>query len=187
MAMLSPQGRVSFPSVFEPTAMEEGQKPKFSLTLLFDPATMDDQQKKLLQEMVHAADKAAREKFQVGLKEAYKGKQLTNPFRKTDEKPDYYPPGGIFVKFSSLVKPGLVDTAKRQIEEVSGEFYPGCWAHVSYTVYAYDVSGNRGVSFGLKNIQKTKDDESFSGGRSTPDEDFESLVGAADPMDEIAF
>lgn len=176
---LSPQGRVSFPEVFVPKAMEEGQKEKFSLTLLFDPAKMDDAQKAKLRAMYDAADKAAKEKFQVGLKELYKGKALTSPFRKSEEKPDLYDPGLIFVKFSSLVKPGLVDASRQPIGETTGDFYAGCWAHVTYTVYAYDQSGNRGVAFGLKNIQKTKDDDSFGGVRTTPEQDFDVLQEAA--------
>lgn len=186
---MSPQGRVSFPEVFVPKAMEEGQKEKFSLTLLFDPAKMDDAQKAKLRAMKEAADKACREKFQVGLNENYKGKALTNPFRKSEEKPDLYEPGQIFVKFSSMTKPGLVDASRTAIAETSGDFYAGCWAHVTYTVYAYDQSGNRGVAFGLKNIQKTRDDDSFGGVRTTPDQDFDVLesapAGGAD--DEFTF
>lgn len=182
---LSPIGRVTFPEVFVPKAMEEGQKEKFAITLLFNPKTMDDEQRAKLLKMKELAEKACREKFQVGLGEMYKGKALLNPFRKSEEKPDYYEPGLIFVKFSTLVKPGVVDASRTPIQETSGDFYPGCWAHVTYSVFAYDQMGNRGVSFGLKNIQKVRDDESLGGVRTTPDQDFEILAsspagGAAD-------
>lgn len=184
MAM-SPQGRVSFPSVFQATAMEDS-KPKFSLCLLFKIDEMEDGQKSLLKEMKAAAEAAAQEKFGVGLGEEYRGKELRSPFRKSEEKPEYMPPGHIFVRFSSLTKPGLVDPSRDPITEDSGDFYAGCWAHVTYTVYAYDKGGNRGVAFGLKNIQKTKDDESFGTERTSPDDDFEVLE-AATAADDIAF
>lgn len=172
---LSAQGRVSFPELFVPKAMEEGQKEKFSITLIFDPKKMDKDQLGKLQHMKQLADQAAREKFQVGLGELYKGKPVVSPFRSTNEKPDLYPPDLVFVKFSSLIKPGLVDARRLPIGETSGDLYAGCWAHVTYSVYSYDQSGNRGVAFGLKNVQKVRDDESFGGTRTSPDQDFEVL------------
>ena len=187
---LSPKGRVSFPDIFEPKAFNPNDKPKFALTLIF-PAIddMDPAQLELLKAMKAAANAAAMERFKVGLDGEYKGKKLASPFHKTDEKPEYYDPGQIYVKFSSFQKPGLVGPDKTPIDEASGDFYAGCWAHVSYDAYTYDHSGNRGVAFGLRNIQKTGDDESFSGSKTSPDDDFEDVSSEvpAASADEIPF
>lgn len=184
---LSPKGRVSFPDVFEARAFNPNDKPKFALTLIF-PAIdqMEPDQLEKLKAMKAAANEAANERFKVGLDGEYRGKKLVSPFHKTDEKPDYYEPGQIFVKFSSFQKPGLVYPNKKPILEDSGDFYAGCWAHVSFDAYTYDHSGNRGVAFGLRNIQKVADDEPFSGSRTSPDDDFD-CVEAAPSDDEIPF
>jgi hypothetical protein len=46
------------------------------------------------------------------------------------------------------------------------------------TAYAYDKAGNRGVAFGLQNIQKLKDGEAFDG-RSKPEDDFQPVAAPA--------
>lgn len=197
---LSPRGRVSFPSVWEASAMKGGT-PKFSVTLLFNLATMDLKQKQLFSDMANAANEVAQKKFGVKLGDEYPadtGNKLRSPFRKSEEKPKHLAPGHIFVKFASLNKPGVVDESKDDITKVSGDFYAGCWAHCSWTVYAYDEGGNPGVAFGLKNVQKTGDDEAFGAERTTPDEDFQDVreptaVGADiggdsdDGSDDISF
>jgi hypothetical protein len=185
---LSPRGRVSFPTVYVASAMEEGQTPKFSVTLLFKLDEMDAGQKQLFADMGNAANKAAIEKFGVKLGEEFpadSGKKLKSPFRKSEEKPKYLPPGHIFVKFSTISKPGCVDEARDPIDQVSGDFYAGCYAHASWTVYAYDKGGNPGVAFGLKNVQKTSDGEAFGAEKSSPDDDFEVIPVSGD--DDIDF
>jgi hypothetical protein len=66
-----------------------------------------------------------------------------------------------------------VDAAVQPIME-EGEFYAGCYARATISPYAYDKAGNRGVAFGLRNIQKIADGEPFSG-KSKPENDFDSL------------
>lgn len=187
--LLTPRGRVSFPNVYVPTAMEEGKPKKYSVTLLFWPANMDDGQKALLVKMKEEAQKVAMERFgcRLGEKPGGKGKPLASPFHKGSEKPDYYDDDCYFVKFSSRRRPAVVNGQKDDIPEDSADFYAGCWAHLSYTVYAYDVSGNRGVAFGLRNIQKTQDDEAFDGS-TTADEDFDVVSeGKVTDDDDLNF
>lgn len=177
MANISPKGRVSFPNVFRPHAFNEGDVPKFDVTLLFNREDMTEQQLGLFKQMVAEANKASIERFGCKVGETPKkgGRPVASPFRKSEEKPEYYEPGFIFVKFSTRQQPGVVYGDRTPIQPESRDFYAGCWAHVSYTVYAYDKSGNRGVAFGLQNIQKTADDEPFSGGASAAEDDFEDL------------
>lgn len=160
---LSPIGRVSFPSVFEPTAMSEGQDKKYSVTLLFPKGT----DLKALKEL---AKKTASEKWPKGLPANFR-----TPFRDGGEKEqlDGYEEGVTFVKFSGKYKPEVIDQKKQPIG--ADDFYAGCWGRLTYTCYAYDNSGNKGVAFGLVNIQKAKDDEPFGLGSSSADEDFEEL------------
>lgn len=165
MAKVSPVGRVSYPSVFEPN--EYKGKRSFQLTLLFDKDTD-------LSEMKEEAKRVADEKWGAGKRP----KNFDNPFRDGDEKedsPEYA--GKIAVRFKRAEKrgaPQVIDAAKRTITENSGEFYAGCYARVSFTAFAWEEGKDGGVSFGLANIQKVRDGEPFDG-RTTADEDFDVL------------
>jgi hypothetical protein len=85
---------------------------------------------------------------------------------------DKYPEneGHYLLNARSKKKVGLVDIDRQPILEAS-EVYSGCWAYVSVTSFAYD-NESKGVSFFLNNIMKARDDTSFGGGSSSPDEDF---------------
>lgn len=175
-ALLSAKGRVSFPSVYEASKVKDDDKPKFSLTLVFRHKEMEGQQLELLKRMKEEADKCARAAFGAGLGERDEdGTVIKSPFRPTEDKPKYYDPGGIFVRFANKYRPTVVDAGKRKIREDTDDFYAGCWAHVSYTVYPYTYMGNKGVSFSLGNVQKTGDDEPFAGKRTDADDDFDNL------------
>lgn len=163
--VITPEFRVSFPSVFQPSAFDE-QEAKYRITMLFDKGTD-------LQAMKKLAAEAVTERWPDRNK---RPGNLRNPFRDGDvDKPDVdgYP-GHIFVNASSKMKPGVVDCDLQPIIDEE-EFYPGCYARASVTAYTYSHKGNNGVAFGLQNIQKIKDGASFSG-RSKAEDDFESLV-----------
>jgi hypothetical protein len=85
---------------------------------------------------------------------------------------DKYPEneGHFLLNCRSKKKVGLVDIDRQPILDAS-EVYSGCWAYLSVTSFAYD-NESKGVSFFLNNIMKARDDESFGGTTSTPDEDF---------------
>lgn len=173
---LSPRGRISFPSVYQASVVNEGDKPKYSLTLVFNPETMDEGQKALLSTMKAEANRVSQAEFGCDIGGiAKEGGVVKNPFRKTDEKPKFYDPGQYFIRFANKYKPNVVDGRRKPIPEDTADFYAGCWAHVSYEAFAYNYMGNKGVSFSLGNIQKTGDDEPFAGGRTNPEDDFDVI------------
>jgi hypothetical protein len=181
MSVLTPKGRVCFPQVFEAVSYNGG-KPKFSFVLLIDPAKLDKDGKAKMAAMVKAANDAAMEKFGVTLddEDGYKGKPLTSPFKSTGKQgTDHYPADHIYIKLSSMSRPGVVgpDPSEGQLDETT--FYPGCICHATYDAYAYDNSGNRGVSFGLNNIQKVGDGKRLGAAKANPEDEFE-VVDAAD-------
>ena len=98
--------------------------------------------------------------------------------------PDGYVEGAIYLNLKSVNKPGLVDNQVQDIID-SAEFYGGCWARASVSVYAYAQGGNRGVNFGLGNIQKVKDDTPF-GNRTKAQDDFAPVAGAVAAKGESA-
>lgn len=166
----TPKFRVSFPHVFKPHKFEDNPgDPKFSVVMLF-PKDID------LKLLKTAANAAAAEKW--GEDQNKWPKQMRRPFRDGDEKTDLQGyEGCIFVSASSNQKPGVVDgTKERRVIESEEEFYAGCYARAEIRAFAYDVSGNKGVSFALLNLQKLAEGEPFSGKKKAEvvfDDDFE--------------
>jgi len=158
---MTPEFRVSFANVFKPRAFE-GQEAKYSVCMLFDKKTD-------LSELKRLAAEAVNEKWPDSSK---RPKGLRNPFRDGDtEKGDLAGyEGKIFINASSKIKPGLVDQDVQPIIS-EDDFYSGCYARATVTAYAYDTAGNRGVAFGLQNLQKLRDGEAFSG-RAKPEDEF---------------
>ena len=167
--VMTPEFRVSFPAVFQPTSFE-GQQPKYKINMMFPKGTNLDDMEKLA---IAAVDKEWPDK-------AKRPTDMKTPFRDGDkEKPDWPEyADAIFVAATSKMKPGLVDANVQPIIKES-EFYAGCYARATVTAYAYDKAGNRGVAFGLQNIQKIKDGEPFSG-REKPEDEFDALESVED-------
>lgn len=164
----TPVFRVSFPNVFAPSSFEGGDA-KYGVSMLFTPAQFSESDKKAWAAMKALANEVSMEKFKKPLKDL--PANFKQPFRKGEEKEglDGYGAGVIFCNATSKMKPGLIDRDKTVITDQEA-FYPGCYARATVTAFAYDNKG-KGVAFGLNNIQKVKDGESFSG-RVDAAEDF---------------
>lgn len=171
----SPKARLSFPNLFQARGFE-GQEAKYGCTLIFDKAAQATPE---FAAMKAAAGAAAKDKWGDKLPS-----NLRNPIRKCEEKDSYNVPefeGCVFINVSTKQKPGVVDEKVQPIIE-EGEIYGGCYVRCTLSVYAYDMSGNKGVSFGLRNVQKVGDGDSF-GGRSRPENDFEPVGDVSDSAD----
>lgn len=168
----TPKFRVSWPAVLEPEAFEEGGKKKYSLIAIFDPKKFDAEDKKKWREMHRIFEESWKAKFK-GKKPA----NLKSPFRDGMEKEDWdgFGEGKIFCTLSTLQKPGLIDRHKDPITEQE-DFYAGCYARATVTCYAFENKGNRGVGFGLHNVQKLADGPAFSQ-RTDAEEDFDDYEG----------
>lgn len=172
---ITPEFRVSFPAVFRAKAFQD-QEAKFSLVMIFDENADLTPLKKAVRNAVIEKWGDNKEKWP---------KKLRYPFRDGVEREDTagYGAGKIFASASSKTAPGLVDqTLSRIVSE--GQFYAGCWARAEVIAFAYEVAGNKGVSFSLQNIQKTRDDKAFSG-RKNAEDVFDSVEDSSD--DESAY
>jgi hypothetical protein len=176
--VMTPEFRVSYPNVFKPKKNELNGKDEYSLVALF-PKNTD------LSKLKAAAQAAIEEKW--GKDKTKWPQNLRTPFRdqgekgKIDEKsgqkilPAGHEEGAIYLNLKSAQKPGVVDMSVQDIIN-ENDFYPGCWARATVNAYAYDQKGNRGVSFGLQNIQKTKEGEPLSG-RMKAQAEFQPIEG----------
>jgi hypothetical protein len=163
---VSPIGRVSFPTVFE--AREYAGKSNFSIVLLFDKT--DPGLKVLAEKALSALKDKFGDKAPKSFKPGDYPAKWSNPFVNGDESDVAGYEGKIAIRFKSKTKPQVVDGQRNPITEDSGRLYAGCFARVSYSVYAFD-NESKGVAFGLVNVQKTGDGEPFSA-RTDAEEDF---------------
>ncbi|MCZ8518865.1 DUF2815 family protein [Paenibacillus caseinilyticus] len=159
--------RFSYVHVFKPQAMEDGQDPKYSVTLLIPKSDKDTLKK--IQAATNAAIEAGKSKWGGKIPP-----NLKKPLRDGDAEKDteMYPEyaGHYFLNCSSKQKPGIVDRDRNEILD-STEVYSGCYGRVSLNFYTFDAKGNRGVAAGLNNLQKLHDGD-YLGGRSSAADDF---------------
>lgn len=159
--------RFSYAHVFEPKAIEEGQTPKYSVSILIpksDKKTLDK-----IEKAIEAAKQAGKAKFGEKIPA-----RLKMPLRDGDEErpDDENYADCYFVNANSTNKPGIVDENRQEIID-RDEFYSGCYGKASINFYAFNAAGNKGVAAGLNNLMKTDDGERLGGG-STAEEDFGS-------------
>ena len=163
--VLTPKFRVSFPNVFKPKAAFEGQDPTYNIQMLF---SKDED----LTKMKKAASEAIKAKW--GDK---KPANLRNPFNDGDEKDYESHKGHFYVNAKSKMRPGIVDQDLNDIIDPT-DFYGGCYARATLTAFAYDTAGNKGVAFGLQNLQKLDDGDAFSG-KVDAKNDFDAVGGGS--------
>jgi hypothetical protein len=158
--------RFSYLHVFEPTAVEEGQEKKYSVSLIIPKSD------KPLLNKIKAAIEAAKEQ---GKTSKFGGKVPTNlktPLRDGDvDRPDdeVYA-NSYFINANCKTKPGLVDKDLNPILD-QADLYSGCYGRASITFYPFNTSGNKGIAAGLNNLQKLAEGEPL-GGRSRAEDDF---------------
>lgn len=179
--VMTPKFRVSYPNVFKPKKNQLSGKDEYSVVALFPKGTD-------LSVLQKAAKEAIEAKW--GPDKAKWPKNLRNPFRDQGERakedeatgklvlPAGYEEGAIYLNLKSSQRPGIVDQNVQDIIDES-QFYAGCWARATVSCYAYDQAGNRGVAFGLGNIQKVAEGDPL-GGRTRPQDDFAAIDGAGE-------
>lgn len=185
--VITPEAICSYPHIVKPQADRENpaKKPKYSMSLVFPKGTD-------LSALRAAAVAAATEKFgatykvggkSVPIAQALDAGALRSPFR-SDAAAKGYPEGSIFINVRTEQKPGVVfawagedgKPKKMDDEEIQEQIYPGAKVRCSLAAFGYENSGNKGVSFALKNVQKLGDGERLDGRVSAEDE-FDAQLG----------
>lgn len=174
--VLTPEFRLSFPSLFVPTkpaSAKPEQKEKYGCAMIFGEGAD-------LKALTKARDAAAKEKWGDNIP-----KGLRNPIKdqgesvdKNGEIRDGYTDGLFYINASSLQRPGVVNAQVESIIDES-EIYAGCYARATVRAFAYGGPGTgfkAGVSFGLQNVQKLRDGDPL-GGRTKAEDDFAPIDG----------
>ena len=162
--------RLSYANVWEPKAINEGQQPKYSVSLIIPKSDTETIAK--INAAVDAAIEEGIGKF--GGKKPNKA-SLKLPLRDgdTEREDDEAYAGSYFINANSNTAPQIVDM-KVQPSLERGEVYSGVYARVSVNFYAFNSSGNKGIACGLGNIQKVRDGEPL-GGKSKAEDDFDEI------------
>ena len=172
--IITPNFRAVFISVFRATSMknDDGKEsdPKYSIKAAFPPSANLDALRK-------EAKLAATEKWGEGKIP----KTARSPFRLNEEQDN--PTVGIgddwtIMSFSAKAdrRPGIVDAKNADIfPNDENEVYSGAWYRAQVRAYAYDKAGNKGVAFGLQNVQKLRDDDPLGNGRIPASKAFEPV------------
>lgn len=194
--MITPEFRVSYPHVFKAHSPKEGDKPKFSVTMLF-PKDSD-----LMGNYIASYDEDSGQPNLKprGLKTLIKNAKIVE-FGSLDDAPDdlespvtdgddpkhadkegYAGHWVIKASTSEDQRPGVVDENGKPITgEDASKFYPGCWARAYIYAYVYFYPNRqkpmkKGVSFILDHVQKLRDDKAF-GGKKPVDQVFGPAPG----------
>lgn len=159
--------RLSYCNLFEPRAQEEGGDPKYSVTILIpksDKVTLAKLQ--AAQEAAIAAKWSSKRPAKVA-STLHDGDGVKE---KTGEPYGDECKGCFVMTVSSKQKPGIVDINLNEVLDKTA-IVSGDYGRVSINAYGYDRNGNRGVSFGLNNVQFVEKGEPL-GNRSRAEDDF---------------
>lgn len=155
--------RGSYVNVFRPRMNDMNGKDEYSMAILI-PKT----------------DSATVGKIKAAIEEAKKDKfasktpsNFRSPLRDGDEErpDDEAYAGHYFMNLKSQNRPGIVDKERQEVID-SDAFISGDYCRVSMNAYAYDVNGNRGVSFGLGNVQVLEKGDPLTS-RARAEDDFD--------------
>jgi len=160
--------RLSYVHLFEPYSNNPEQDAKYSVTILIpksDTVTLD----KIAKAQAAAAEDGKAKTF---------GGRIPTNLKTTlhdgdeeadlDRNPEYA--GHYYMAMSSKSRPGVVDADLQPVLDPA-QVYSGCYARVSINAFPYSNSGNKGISFGLNNVQFLEDGEPL-GGRTRAEDDF---------------
>ena len=159
--------RFCYANVFEPTALNDGDTPKYNICILI-PKT-DTKTLNAVNKAIEAAKIAGKAK--IADKNGKIPSILKTPLRDGDEERSDDPAyeGMMFINANSTRRPSIVDKDLNPIMNKE-EFYSGCYGRASINFYAFNVQ-SKGIAAGLNNLQKLEDGEPLAGG-STAEEDF---------------
>lgn len=192
--VITPAATLSYPHLDKPVqdTDDEGKpkgKPKYSCTLIF-PVGTD------LRAMEAAAEAAGRAKW--GDKYPVIKKGFRNQTFRTDTEEKGYPDGSTFVNARTEAQPGMVFShadpndksekprpTKVALEQIVDVFYAGSVVRASLNAFAYETKGNRGVAFGLNNLQKIKDGPRLDNRKAAEDEFTPDLSAAPASLEDL--
>lgn len=162
-----PRGRLIWARLFEPEAMEEGQKKSYSCAVMFD-------RKADLGPLRAAYDAAVSDQWKSP------PRKIKSPFIEGDDLADLvddyeYLKDAVLVlklrRYEDHGQPQLWDQNVEAIESKS-EMYSGCHVLCDVEFYGWERPTAKGVSARVNGIQKVREDEPLGGGKTETADSF---------------
>lgn len=183
--VITPEGILSYPTLFEARTIGDDGDEKYSTAIIFTKGN-DEVADADLTEMKEVALRVAQSRWPNAVEMIRSGK-LRWPFREKAEdiaEKGYDEVNGVcFVNANTKQAPQVVGayidpaTSKLVVIDDEARVYAGVVARLSLTAYTYDVKGNKGVTFGLNNVQIIRDGTRIDG-RTSASADFDALAEA---------
>lgn len=163
--------RLSFPHLFEPHAMEEGQEKKYGAVFLMDNNLHDS----LITNLEKTIDRLALDFWK-------KKQHFKSCLRDGNDKPDMdgYGDGVMFISASRKTRPPVVDRTVSPVTAEDGIIYAGCYVNATVRLWVQDNKWGKRVNAELRAVQFVKDGDSFGAGPVNAENEFENLMD--DPM-----
>lgn len=173
--------RLSFPNLFEPSAVDKDKEPNFNTVLLFPPAV----DLSILQTI---ASTEMQKAFPEYLQNGQWLPGLEWPFKDQGTKAhkhDGYTNGSIFMSVSSKYRPAILDARMAPVIDPS-RVYPGVWALAVLNPYTWNYNNmKRGCSFGIQTLMLLADDQKLGGGAIDANTAFAGVVAPAPQAPDI--
>lgn len=184
--LITPEFRVSYPHLFKAQAPKDGDKKKFSVTMLIKKTsdmmgTSPDGQPRSIKRIIRNAKIAEFGPDKSDWPEGLQSPIVDGDSPKFRDKEGYKGCWVIKAATGEDQRPSVVDRDMNPITEPA-DFYPGCYARAYIYAYAWEYMGKQGIGFILDHVQKLRDGKSFGGKK--PVEQVFSPVEGDDEGDE---
>lgn len=158
--------RLSFPHLFEPHAMEEGQEKKYGATFILD----NDTHSKTLDKIESVIARLALDFWKKKI-------SFKTCLRDGNDKADMdgYGDGVMFIAASRKTRPAVVDRQVNPLIEEDGIIYAGCWVNATIRLWVQDNKWGKRVNAELRAVQFVKDGESFGAGPVNAEDEFAAI------------
>ena len=189
MSIVTPEGRLSFPSLFEPKQGYADSPPKYEATILLPKdgegvaefiRSLQAQVKAEIEKKWPNPDNRPG-KLRMGIKDG-DTVEFENGANAGKLKKEKYPEfaGCWTIHATSKNAPQVVDSTGQFIKSAA-QVKAGYWVRISFDIFAYN-NKNVGVGCGLHNVLFVRADEPFGGG-SNPAADFAEFFESQAPSE----
>ena len=169
--------RLAFPALFEPKAVNAGDKPAYSAAFIFPKD--HPQIAQIKQAIVDAATEKWGAKAAAMLKTLQAGDKTC--LHDGDSKAQYQGfEGNYFISARNPVRPTCLDSDKTPLQASDGRLYAGCYVNAILEIWPQDNAYGKRVNATLMGVQFDRDGDAFSGGGVASDDDFDDVSSGAD-------
>lgn len=172
--------RIAFPNLYEPRAVKNSDKPRYSACFLIEPN--DPQIAKLKGAILQVAKDKWGNKHEQVLKSLKAQDRLC--LHDGDTKAKYAGfEGMMFVSAARQLRdgaPSVFDQNLQPLTMASGKPYSGCYVNVSIDIWAQGGESGHGerINAALRGVQFASDGERLSGGGTASEDEFEAIPTA---------